>query len=286
MGSAPGSSTHSAVPNEDGQFIVTAEERTGGGIKLYEAIPNGNNLSIVLRDEYTLSTSRSICAHQPFVKGNRVYVSWYQAGVQVFEIDRENKRFVWVASFDTTALSGSGGYAGCWAVYPYLGDERILASDIGTGYWILELQVPTAAGTIQLNGLASEPAGQSVNLQWLRPGTTEMAAQYTTTLDSEGDYQVRDVRRGTYDILIRKEGWLQKRVPGLNFAYGQTTSLNASLINGDVTYDNRIDDEDLLTVLFAFGQSGSLAEDVNQDGMVDDLDLLIVLFNFGSEGDE
>lgn len=52
---------------------------------------------------------------------------------------------------------------------------------------------------------------------------------------------------------------------------------------GDVNDDCRIDDADLLAVLFAFGQTGSdLGRvDVNCDSAADDADLLIVLFNFG-----
>jgi hypothetical protein len=43
-----------------------------------------------------------------------------------------------------------------------------------------------------------------------------------------------------------------------------------------------VDDADLLTVLFQFGETGSnLAADVNYDGVVDDADLLTVLFYFG-----
>jgi hypothetical protein len=52
--------------------------------------------------------------------------------------------------------------------------------------------------------------------------------------------------------------------------------------NGDANRDGRVDDADLLIVLFQFGQSGlGLQGDVNNDGTVDDADLLVVLFNFG-----
>ncbi len=53
---------------------------------------------------------------------------------------------------------------------------------------------------------------------------------------------------------------------------------------GDTNGDNRIDDIDLLNVLFAFGTAGTEPtrhEDINKDGIVDDADLIIVLFNFG-----
>jgi hypothetical protein len=51
--------------------------------------------------------------------------------------------------------------------------------------------------------------------------------------------------------------------------------------NGDVDGNGCVDDADLLSVLFAFGGSGS-PEDTNCDGVVDDADLLEVLFNFGN----
>jgi RHS repeat-associated protein len=54
-------------------------------------------------------------------------------------------------------------------------------------------------------------------------------------------------------------------------------------IEGDVNGDGCVDDQDLLQVLFAFGQEcpQGCPEDLNRDGQVDDADLLIVQFNFG-----
>lgn len=49
---------------------------------------------------------------------------------------------------------------------------------------------------------------------------------------------------------------------------------------GDANHDHRVDDQDLLMVLFAFG-GGNLDADFNLDGTVDDTDLLEVLFRFG-----
>lgn len=52
-------------------------------------------------------------------------------------------------------------------------------------------------------------------------------------------------------------------------------------VRGDVNRDGRVDDADLLALLFAFGSVGYRSEDVNWDGMIDDADLLELLFNFG-----
>lgn len=74
---------------------------------------------------------------------------------------------------------------------------------------------------------------------------------------------------------------------GRYFAYGRVdgtvvVARNPYAVHGDVNGDGCINDADLLSVLFDFGQSGSgLASDVNEDGTVNDADLLIVLFNFG-----
>jgi hypothetical protein len=51
---------------------------------------------------------------------------------------------------------------------------------------------------------------------------------------------------------------------------------------GDATGDGRVDDADLLEVLFNFGCFGFCGPaDIDRNGTVDDADLLIVLFNFG-----
>lgn len=50
---------------------------------------------------------------------------------------------------------------------------------------------------------------------------------------------------------------------------------------GDVNRDGCVDDTDLLSVLFRFGESGAgLNEDLDGDGLIDDGDLLTILFSF------
>jgi Ca2+-binding EF-hand superfamily protein len=50
---------------------------------------------------------------------------------------------------------------------------------------------------------------------------------------------------------------------------------------GDIDGDGCVDDTDLLSVLFRFGQTGYNRHDLNWDGAIDDADLLQVLFAFG-----
>ncbi len=54
------------------------------------------------------------------------------------------------------------------------------------------------------------------------------------------------------------------------------------MLYGDANSDGRVDDADLILVLFEYGREGlSLNGDVNGDGRVDDQDILVVLLQFG-----
>lgn len=187
--------------------------------------------------------------------------------------------------FDTTARSGEYDFNGCWACYPYLGDDRILASDIETGLWVLELLVPTIKGTFTLNDFAGSYSGLTPTLEFRRPGTTEVVATYQATLDANGQYTIKDVKRGTYDVAVKFSTWLRQVMRNVHFDYGQETTVHFSLTNGDVNGDNTINDQDLSQLLIAFGQAGNRPEDLDRNGAVEDRDLPIVLINFGRQGD-
>lgn len=168
LASHGGTSVHAAWATDDMRYVVVAEERTGGGLKLFEMIEsNGpDTLSLVMRDTFTIPTSRATSAHNPVVVGNRVFVSWYQVGVQVLDIDPAMGKFSLVASFDTTAAAGNTGFSGNWGVYPFLGENRILASDTSTGLWVLRTTLG-GAPTLSVNG--SCPGSVTVTVSGASP---------------------------------------------------------------------------------------------------------------------
>lgn len=148
------------------------------------------------------------------------------------------------------------------------------------------LTVPIS-GRITINGFAGSYNGRVVEVN-LRPlNSSTILATATTTANSTGNYSVSFFNYlGYYDLAIRAQGTLLKRVANRRVRYPGLTNVNVTLVPGDINGDNVIDDADLLAVLFAFGQSGSnLPEDINGDGVVDDADLLTVLFNFGQVGE-
>lgn len=129
LGSVGGNSTHSMWPTDDGKFVVTGEERSGGGIKVYEITDNGGSVTLTLRDSLVISPG-VFSVHNQIVIGNRLYNSWYEAGLQVFDIDPNTGKLQFVASYDTSR---------CWGIYPYLGDDKILLTDIPDGFYVIEI---------------------------------------------------------------------------------------------------------------------------------------------------
>lgn len=131
LGSVGGDNTHSMWPTDDGQFVVTGEERGGGGITVYRITDNIGSLSFALTDSLVLPNVSSV--HNQVMVGNRLYNSWYARGMEVYDIDASGL-LSFVASYDT---SDSG--LGNWGIYPLLGSDRILLSDRNEGMFIVSV---------------------------------------------------------------------------------------------------------------------------------------------------
>lgn len=138
LGSAPGNNTHSSWATDDGRFVVAAEERTGGGLTLFEVTEGTGSVTLTAVDSLVIDPGRSASVHNPVIVGDRVFASWYTAGVVVLDIDRQTATFEENASFDTSSSSPTG-FAGCWGVFPFLGPDLVLASDRGNGLFVLSV---------------------------------------------------------------------------------------------------------------------------------------------------
>ncbi|MCS7208430.1 MAG: hypothetical protein NZ874_02560 [Fimbriimonadales bacterium] len=149
----------------------------------------------------------------------------------------------------------------------------------GAGIWRIN-PPPTLSGRVILQNYLPDPAGKTAQFTLVRGAQSDSV---TLTLGTGGAYSLQTGLSGTVQVRVYVPGWLARRQ---TLSIGSSGSVNAdwTLINGDANRDNRIDDADLLRVLFQFGTSDAQA-DLNGDGIVNDADLLIVLFNFGTIGD-
>ncbi len=126
----PGNFTHHAWPNAAGTLCVTADEVTGGVIRLFDITNKSNPIGLG-----TFTPNPAAVVHNAFIVGDRVHVSWYTEGYRCIDISDPSNP-VEVASYDTWSGS-SGGYNGCWGVYPFLPSGNILVSDRSSGLFIV-----------------------------------------------------------------------------------------------------------------------------------------------------
>ena len=137
-----GGYNHSSWISDDGSFVVFAEEVPTGlplGIIDITGMHNGL-LEVVNTFKFPLLQTDSMnTPHNPYIRGNYIISSYYEDGVQVFDIsDPMNPQQV--AYYDTHPDNTTyTGYAGNWGVYPFLPSGTILASDIDNGLFVLSL---------------------------------------------------------------------------------------------------------------------------------------------------
>ena len=160
-----GGSNHSAWTNETGEYLYSAREFSNGDLRVYDVRNPSSPLLIKTVRAADLNIN-AITPHNPVVKGNKLYVAWYQAGVQVFDItdptnpvrigqhDTYQPEFApsdellrkiespepWdvICGTDRFGNALPSGYGGNWAVYPFLGEDRVILGDLAYGLFVVD----------------------------------------------------------------------------------------------------------------------------------------------------
>lgn len=126
---------HSSYLTGDGKYLVFTDENAGLGIKIYDI---SNLANITLKSVFRSNPGAT--AHNPYIIGDKLYVSYYHDGVYVFDIaDPADPKVI--AFYDTYPQNGNnyGGFEGCWGIYPFLPSGNILAIDMTNGLFVLRM---------------------------------------------------------------------------------------------------------------------------------------------------
>jgi hypothetical protein len=170
-----GNNMHSAWPSEDQKYLYSAREignsasTNPGDIRVYD-IQNPAQPFLIRKISMADLEINATTPHNPVVVGDKLYVSWYHAGLQLFDLadparpnrvgqydtyqpafTEEDQRAI-DASDPTDMVCGRSvstgqaitGYEGAWAVFASLGEDRVLIGDMAKGLFIVDVTDATA----------------------------------------------------------------------------------------------------------------------------------------------
>lgn len=132
---------HSGWLTEDSQFMIFCDESTGREVKVADLTDLTDitaPASAFFNANLDGDTPLNNIAHNPFVKGDYVYVAYYNEGVQVWDVS-DPLNAVLEGYYDTVPSTTAGNFDGVWGVFPYFDSETVIASDTETGLYVLRV---------------------------------------------------------------------------------------------------------------------------------------------------
>ena len=212
-----GYNSHSSYPTPDGNALIVCRETPGGDVRFYDisnpAILTSNTAPIVILTPASMGIEADI-PHNPVVVSNLLFLSWYQNGIQIFDIS-DRSRPVRVGFYDTYPAAQSSSYQGNWGVFPYLGFDKLLISDIQSGLYVMDASAvltptnnypplivtqPISATVTQGTSQTFAPivTGSDLHYQWQFNGANIPGA----TSNNLSLNKVQATNAGTYAVVI------------------------------------------------------------------------------------
>lgn len=267
-----GYNAHSSWPTADGNTLVVCREMPGGDVKLYDisnpATLTSNTPPLVTITPAAMGLEADI-PHNPVVISNYLFLSWYQNGLQIFDITDRSKP-VRIGYYDTYPGSQSSSFQGNWGIYPHLGFNKLLVSDIQSGFYIMDatavltptnnyppmiLKAPASITTTQGANVVFAPiaTGSLLKYQWRLNGSPIVGATTSSLTLSN----VQPVQAGNYSVVVSN-------------ATATVTSANASLSVGitqttDTPFNDNFDSGTSSANWDVFDGSGNGVSDYTTD---------------------
>jgi len=132
---------HSSWLTEDGRYAFVAEEVPAGQPLLVIDLQNmlDNDIEIVhsFKEPLLAPDHENNTPHNPFIRGDHLYVSYYEDGVQVFDItDPLNPIKIGYYDTDPDNMTYNGTDHN-WGVFPFFPSGNVIASDSENGLFVL-----------------------------------------------------------------------------------------------------------------------------------------------------
>ncbi len=207
---------HSGWLTPDGKYYVMIDETQGMRIKTIDMQPGLNFFSVC--GLYEAGVGPFNMAHNPHIKGNYLYTSYYQDGIRVFDITNacSPTEVAWYDTWPADALEDE--YRGAWGVYAFLPSGKILVADMQTGLYVLRLH-DESFGVEDQSDFSFEvfpnPATEIIQLnevfetvKLIDVNGKVVKIQYNSQTIS-----VQELSNGLYMLAVQKEGkWGYKKL--------------------------------------------------------------------------
>lgn len=272
-----GNNAHSTWTSTDGNFLYSARETVDGDLRVYNISNPANPLLVKSINAAQLGIN-AICPHNPVVMGNLLFVAWYQAGLQVFDISNPANP-VRVGQFDTFSnafykeaaesaqasdpwdlICGSNSllrslpntFDGNWAVFPFLGLNKVLLGDLAGGLVIVDASDVLSAPR---NKVANFDGDRKTDLSVFRP--------------SDGTWYIEQSSGNGTDFTVQQWGLsTDKIVPGDYDGDGKTDIAVFRPSNG-TWYVLQSSDNSLRAVQWGLSGDVPVPGDYDADGRTD-----------------
>jgi choice-of-anchor B domain-containing protein len=214
----PSNFAHNVWPSDDGNFVFTTDEVSGGFIGAYDV---SNPADIFETDRTRSNPQHGTVPHNVHVLGDYLITSYYADGVTIHDIS-DPYNLILVGVYDTYP-GNSTSTIGCWGAYPFLPSGNILATDIGNGLFILG---PTYVEAARLEGTVTNAVtGQQI------PGVSiliENDVQVELTA-SNGYYRTGYYDSGNYDVEYSRYAY-ESQLISTNLINGTTLLQDVELV--------------------------------------------------------
>lgn len=188
--------THNIWLSNDGQYVITTDEKPGAFIDMYD-VSNLNNIKLI--DQYRNSPTDSVIPHNTFFVDDYIVTSYYRNGVSLVDATIKDN-IVEVGSYDTSPFSSASGFEGNWGVYPYLSNGHFLVSDREEGLFIIN---PTYVRAAYLEGIVFDTLN---NLPVSNATIEIIGSNYLKYSQFNGSYTIGAADSGFYDLRMSRVG--------------------------------------------------------------------------------